>query len=49
MLASLRAGFPQGGWGAALNAWLEPLALQREVMPGVYPGQGEASKCRFGS
>ena len=29
----------KGGAGAAVNAWLEPLALQRELMPGVYPGQ----------
>ena len=32
----------QGGPGAAVSAWLEPLALHRESMPGVYTGRGQA-------
>ncbi|CAJ1407041.1 unnamed protein product [Effrenium voratum] len=27
------------GYGQALNAWLAPLAIQKEMLPGVYTGQ----------
>eukprot|EP00439_Symbiodinium_sp_Y106_P036082 s3343_g4.t1 len=35
----------EGGPGAAVSAWLEPLALHRESMPGVYTGRRLPSDC----